>query len=164
MPAERVAALEEIAHTSPYWTKLDAPELQARHDLMRAKLYGFMERPGTVARRYPLNGNSLPARYARAISTDRHGELHAALAEIDPLIQSQPDKPDVHELRGQALLEAGRPAEAIAPLRRAISLAPNPTLIQVLLGQALIATNQASVADEAINDLRSAVARDPDIA
>src|SRR5215471_17670329 len=43
MPRERVAALEEIAHTSPYWNKLDSPELQARHDLMRAKLYGFIE-------------------------------------------------------------------------------------------------------------------------
>jgi predicted Zn-dependent protease len=164
MPAERVAALEEIARTSPYWSKLDPPELQARHDLMRAKLYGFIERPDSVARRYPLSDTSLPARYARAISTYRHSDMRAAIAEIDGLIQAQPNNPYFHELKGQALLEAGRPAEAIAPLRRAIALAPNPTLIQVMLGQALIATNQPGVAEEAITDLRAAVARDPDIA
>ena len=54
MPTERVAALEELARTSPYWDKKDPPELQLRHDLMRAKLLGFLDRPDTVARRYPL--------------------------------------------------------------------------------------------------------------
>src|SRR3984893_12795025 len=55
MPAERVAALEVLAKTSPNWDKKDAPELQLRHDMMRAKLSGFIERPDTVARRYPPN-------------------------------------------------------------------------------------------------------------
>jgi predicted Zn-dependent protease len=38
MPTERLAALGEIARTSPLWDKKDSPELQARHDMMRAKL------------------------------------------------------------------------------------------------------------------------------
>src|SRR5262249_32316024 len=164
MPAERVAALEEIAHTSPYWNKTDSPELQARHDLMRAKLYGFLDRPDTVFRRYPLSDTSLPGRYARAISAYRHGDMRDAMAQIDGLIQAQPNNPYFHELKGQALLEAGRASEAIAPLRRAISLAPTPALIQVLLAQALIATQQPGLADEAINDLRTALAHDSDIA
>src|SRR5262249_34185189 len=52
MPKERVAALEGVARTSPYWDKKDPPELQQRHDMMRAQLSGFIERPGTVQRRY----------------------------------------------------------------------------------------------------------------
>jgi predicted Zn-dependent protease len=164
MPAERVAALEEIAHTSPYWSKPDLPELQARHDLMRAKLYGFLDRPDAVQRRYPLSDTGLPARYARAISTYRHGDMRDAIAQIDGLIQAQPNNPYFHELKGQALLEGGRANEAIAPLRRAISLAPSPALIQVLLAQALIGTQQPGLADEAINDLRVALAHDSDIA
>ena len=72
MPAERVAALEGVARQSPYWDKKDSPEMQVRHDMMRAKLYGFMERPDVVARRYPQTDQSLPARYARAISAYRH--------------------------------------------------------------------------------------------
>jgi predicted Zn-dependent protease len=164
MPAERMAALEEIAKTSPYWNKTDSPELQLRHDMMRAKLYGFMDPPDTVLRRYPPSDTSLPARYARAISTYRHGDIRTAVAEIDSLIQVQPNNPYFYELKGQALLEAGHPTEAVAPLRRALALAPSPVLIQVLLGQALIATNQPALADEAVNDLRAAVSRDPDIA
>jgi predicted Zn-dependent protease len=164
MPTERLAALEEIARTSPYWDKTDSAELQARHDLMRAKLYGFLDRPDAVYRRYPLSDTSLPARYARAISAYRHGDMRDAIAQIDSLIQAQPNNPYFHELKGQALLEGGRAAEAIAPLRRAIALAPTPALMQVMLAQALIATNQPGLADEAINDLRTALARDPDIA
>ena len=163
MPAERMAALEEIAKTSPYWSKPDSPELQLRHDMMRAKLYGFMDRPDTVLRRYPPSDTSLPARYARAISTFRHGDMRTAIAEIDSLIQTQPNNPYFYEIKGQALLEAGRPAEAVVPLRHALSMAPNPALIQVLLGQALIASGQNGAVDEAIGDLRSATANDPDI-
>jgi predicted Zn-dependent protease len=163
MPAERMAALEEIAKTSPYWSKTDSPELQLRHDMMRAKLYGFMDPPDTVLRRYPLSDTSLPARYARAISTYRHGDIRTAVAEIDSLIQVQPNNPYFYELKGQTLLEAGHPTEAVAPLRRALALAPSPALIQVLLGQALIATNQPALADEAVRDLRAAVSGDPDI-
>jgi predicted Zn-dependent protease len=67
MPKERMAALEELVKGSPYWDRKDPPELQLRHDLMRAKLSGFIERPETVVRRYPLTDTTLPARYARAI-------------------------------------------------------------------------------------------------
>jgi predicted Zn-dependent protease len=163
MPAERMAALTEIART-PYWDKLDPPELQLRHDLMRAKLYGFLDQPGSVLRRYPLSNTSLPARYARAISTYRHGTLGDAVAQIDGLIRSEPNNPYFYELKGQALLEGGRPMDAIAPLRHAASLAPTPALIQVLLAEALIATQQAALADEAIRDLQAALANDKDIA
>ena len=83
MPAERVAALEEIARSSPYWDKKDDPALQMRHDMMRAKISAFMERQDTVYRRYPLSNNSLPARYAHAIATYLHGDLRNALAQID---------------------------------------------------------------------------------
>src|SRR5262249_46603457 len=160
MPTDRMAALEQIAHTSPYWSKTDLPELQARHDLMRAKLYGFLDRPDAVYRRYPLSDTGLPARYARAISLYRHGDMRDAITQIDALIQTQPNNPYFHELKGQALLEAGRANEAIPPLRRAIALAPTPALIQVMLAQALIATKQPALADEAIADLRTALARD----
>ncbi|MCA1452058.1 M48 family metallopeptidase [Bradyrhizobium sp. BRP22] len=160
MPADRVSALAEIARSSPYWDKKDDAALQLRHDMVRAKISAFMERPDTVNRRYPSSNNSLPARYARAISTYLHGDLRSALAQIDGLIQVQPNNAYFYELRGQALLEGGRPAEAIAPLRRAVQLSGNAPLIEMLLGQALVATNNNAYTDEAINILRAAVARE----
>ncbi len=72
LPPERVAALEVMVKSSPYYDVKDPPALQLRHDLMRAKLSGFLEAPGTVMRRYPPSDQSLPARYARAISTYRY--------------------------------------------------------------------------------------------
>jgi predicted Zn-dependent protease len=163
MPKERVAALEEIARTSLNWDKRDAAELQLRHDLARAKLYGFLERPDSLLRRYPLTDQSLPARYARAISAYRYGGMSDALGQIDTLIHAQPNNPYFYEIKGQALLEAGRGREAIAPLRRALALAPAPALIEVLLGQALLASNDAGTVDEAIDHLKKALARDAEI-
>jgi predicted Zn-dependent protease len=160
VPAERVAALEEIAHTSPYWDKKDDPALQRRHDMMRAKISGFLERQDTVYRRYPLSDNSMPARYAHAIATYLHGDLRNALTQIDVLIQTQPNNPYFYELRGQALLEGGRPTEAIAPLRKAVSLSNNAPLIEMLLGQALVATDNRTYTDEAIAILRAAISRE----
>jgi predicted Zn-dependent protease len=160
MPAERVAALEEIARSSPYWDKKDDAAQQLRHDMMRAKVAAFMERQDTVYRRFPLSNETLPARYARAITTYLHGDLRNALAQIDGLIQIQPGNPYFYELRGQALLEGGKPAEAIAPLRKATQLSNNAPLIEMLLGQALIASNNKGYTDEAIAILRAAVARE----
>ena len=162
MPAERVAALEALAKASPYWDRKDPPELQLRHDMMRAKLSGFLDRPDTVARRYPLGDHSLPARYARAISTYRHSDLRQAVAQIDGLIQAQPNNPYFYELKGQALLEGGHPAEAVAPLRHAVQLSHGAPLIQIMLAQALIATNNAKVAEEAAELLRVAISREPE--
>jgi predicted Zn-dependent protease len=160
MAPDRVAALEEVAHSSPYWDRKDDPALQARHDMMRAKISAFMERQDTVYRRYPLSDTSLPARYAHAITTYLHGDLRSALAQIDGLIQVQPANPYFYELRGQALLEGGKPAEAIAPLRKAVQLSNNAPLIEMLLGQALVATDNKAYTEEAIAILRAAVTRE----
>jgi predicted Zn-dependent protease len=162
MPADRVAALETLAKTSPYWDRKDPPELQLRHDMMRAKLSGFLERPDTVARRYPSSDHSLPARYARAISTYRHSDLRQALVQIDGLIQAQPNNPYFYELKGQALLEGGHPAEAVAPLRQAAQLSHNNPLIEIMLAQSLNATNNPKFAEEAVGLLRTAIAREPE--
>ncbi|HEY0852820.1 MAG TPA: M48 family metalloprotease [Bradyrhizobium sp.] len=160
MPADRVSALEGLARSSPYWDKKDDPALQLRHDMVRAKISAFMEKPDTVYRRYTTSNSSLPARYARAIVTYRHGDLRSAIAQIDSLIQEQPNNPYFYELRGQAMLEGGRPAEAIAPLRKAVQLSHNAPLIEMLLGQALVASNNNAYTDEAINILRAAVSRE----
>ena len=162
MPAERVAALQEFASTSPYWDKKDDPALQLRHDMARAKISAFMERPETVYRRYPLTNDTMPARYARAISTYLHGDLRSALAQIDTLIQVQPNNPYFYEVRGQALLESGKPAEAIPALRKAVALSNNAPLIEMLLGQALVGTDNTTYTDDAIRILRAAVAREPE--
>ena len=75
----------------------------------------------------------------------------------------QPNNPYFYELKGQALLEGGRAIEALGPLRHAVQLAQRPALIQVVLAQALIATNRPDAADEAVGILRIALSREPDV-
>lgn len=161
-PTERIANLEVTAKKSPYWDKKDPPALQARHDLMRAKLFGFTARPDEVARRYPISDNSLAARYARSIAAYRNKQLANALTGIDGLIREQPNNPYFWELKGQALLEFGRANEAVAALKRAVALAPNSGLIKGMLGHALVSTGNPRNIDEAIIELSNATQREPD--
>ena len=121
-----------------------------------------MERPDTVLRRYPHVDDSLPARYARAIAGYQHGDLRNAIAQIDALLQAQPNNPYFHELRGQALLEGGAPDEAIAPLRRALQLSNNSPLIADDARPGAGRLRQCGPPTRRSSILRTALAREPE--
>lgn len=160
MPQERVSQLEDLARKSPYFAVKDPPALQARHDMMRAKLIAFTEAPQVVARSYPASDMSRPARYARAIVAMKTRAPADAVAAIDGLIADDPNNPWFRELKGQALIEAGRPAEAIAPLRQAVALAPDAGQLRIMLGRALVATEEPTKVTEGAGMLEAATTRD----
>ena len=164
LPRERVIEIESLIGQSKFADRRDPQELQARHDLIRAKLVGFTWSAQNVQRRYPLGDNSLAARYARAIVAYRSGKPGPAQEQIDGLIKSAPKNPYFLELKGQALLESGNPKAAVAPLRKAVALAPKSNLLKILLGQALVALDDKALAAEAVKVLSSAMEGDPDIA
>jgi predicted Zn-dependent protease len=159
LPRDRLSNLETVARASPTFNTKDSPALQARHDLMRAKLVAFLGTAAEVSRRYPLSDTSLAGRYARAVSAYRFGRIQEAVAQIDGLIAAQPNNPYFHELKGQALLEGNRVSESIGPLRRAAALAPHGTPIKVMLGHALVAADRT---DEGIRILTQASQADPE--
>lgn len=163
LPAERVIALEALVAKSKFADRTDPPELQARHDLVRAKLAAFTYQPDRVARLYPRSDKSLPARYARAIGAYRRGAIKDAVVLIDDLIKAQPGNAYFWELKGQALLEHGKPKESVEPLRKAVSLAPGSGLLRILLGEALVATGSKGNVDEAISSLTVGLQKDPDV-
>ena len=150
MPQQRLTQLRELVTSSPYYNAVDPPELQFRHDLVKAKLYGFLDTPEVLFNRYPQTDQSLAAQYARAIATYRKSGVRSAMPLVDTLIAAQPNWPYFYEIKGQFLFESGNPAAAVAPLRQAVNLAPNEPLIRVMLGQALLGTNDAKLVDEAI--------------
>jgi predicted Zn-dependent protease len=162
MAPERIANLETVARQSPWFEQRDPPALQRRHDLARAKLFGFTARAEEVARRYPASDQSLAARYARAIIAYRFRPGPEAYGQIDALIREQPNNPFFWELKGQALLEGARAREAIAPLRRAVALAPGQPLIRGMLGHALVASGDRANLDAAVRELTAVTQRDPD--
>lgn len=162
MPQERIALLERIAKASPSYNAPDKPDFIQRHALARAKALAFMRDAGAVQRAYPLSDHSLAARYARAISSYRFGDVDAAQKQIDALIAEKPNDPYFWELKGQALLEAGRARAAVSPLRKAVSLDPGAALIRILLAQAMVATNDKALLDQAMSELRQALVHERD--
>ena len=160
IPRDRVRLLENSARKSRYFNKKDPPELLFRHKLAQAKLHGFLEAAPTVYRRYPKSNKSIPARYARAIAAYRRADLALAMREIDSIIKAFPKNPYFWELKGQALFESGKAKQAVAPLRQAVKLAPGAALIRILLGQAMMATNDPKLVKEAIAQLRKASTRE----
>ena len=156
---ERMAALAEVFSKDPAWGRPPDATLEARFQRVRAKLLGFVS-PKQATTKYPHSDESVPARYARAYAYHVGGYPEAALAEADALLAASPRDPFFLEVKGQILLESGRPAEALAPLRQATELSDNSPLIASMLGHALIATEKAQNFPEAKQVLKAAVGRD----
>jgi predicted Zn-dependent protease len=162
MPLDRIRNLENIVTRSPNFDKKDAPALVLRHELMQAKLFGFLNSAQVVYQKYPPSDRTLPARYARAIAAMRIGDLKNAIPEIDSLIKEIPQNPYFWELKGQALLEGGRTADAVAPLKQALKLLPNNGLISMMLAQAQLGSESPENARAALESLRVAARTESD--
>jgi predicted Zn-dependent protease len=160
LPPQRILQLKALVEQSPYYSNVDPPELQQRHDLVKAKLFGFLDKPETVFNRYPQSDQSLPAIYARAIATYRKSGVQAAMPLLDALIVANPNNPYFWELKGQFLFESGNVKAAIPPLRMAVQLAPKEPLIRIMFAQVLLGAKGQENVDEAITNLRTALARE----
>ncbi|MDP5279399.1 M48 family metalloprotease [Sphingomonas sp. DG1-23] len=160
MSADRVRTLKADLEAAPSWSKpLDA-KIEQRFKRVQAKLRGYVAEPETTLRRYPTSDQSAPAHYARAYAYHKSGYPDQAAAETAALVKTAPDDPYFLELEGQILLESGKPAEAIAPLREATRRSNNQPLIAATFGHALLATEDKANLAEAEGVLRQAVARD----
>ena len=159
LSGERINVLREVYTVDPAWDKPVDPKLEARFERIKAKLVGFVSEPTQTLIKYPESDQSLPAHYARAYAWHKSAYPDKAIAEVNALLAAQPHDPYFLELKGQVLLESGKPADAIPPLREAVQLTQQP-LIATMLGHALIATEDDRNFAEAEQVLRTAVARD----
>ncbi|SNS50917.1 Putative Zn-dependent protease, contains TPR repeats [Sphingomonas laterariae] len=162
MSADRAAVMENELKSDPAWSRPTDPTLEARFQRVKGKLAGFVNEPKVTLAKYPESNRSVPAHYARAYAWHKAAYPDKAVAEIDSLVAGAPHDPYFLELKGQVLLESGRPADAIPPLREAVAATRGNPLIASLLGHALIATENPANRAEARTVLRNAVARDND--
>ena len=156
---ERVTTLQELYSKDPAWDRPPDPQLEARFQRVKAKLTGFVN-PKQATVKYPESDKSVPAHYARAYAYHVGAYPEKALSEANALLATNPDDPFFLELKGQILLESGRPMEAIAPLREATRRSGDDPLIASMLGHALISTERKEHFAEAKQVLKSAVNRD----
>ncbi len=159
LSGERINVLREVYTVDPAWERPVDPALEARFERIKAKLIGFVSEPTQTLQKYPETDQSMPAHYARAYAWHKSAYPQKALEEADALLAAAPDDPYFLELKGQILLESGRPKDAVAPLREAVKITNQP-LIAVLLSHALIATEDEANFAEAEQVLRLAVQRD----
>jgi len=160
LSGERIQTMTADLTASPAYNKPPDAALQERFLRVKAKLIGYVGTPSQTLNTYPPSDQSVYAHYARAYAYHKGGYPDKANAEAEALVKAAPHDPYFLEVKGQILLEAGKPAEALAPLREATELSRSNPLIATTFGHALIATENKANYPEAIKVLRTAVARD----
>jgi predicted Zn-dependent protease len=162
LSADRIEALSGTLKKSPWWDAKTDPVLEARFERVKAKLSGYVSDPDITLRKYPETDQSIPAIYARAYAWHKSAYPDKAVEEANKLIAAMPHDPYFLELKGQILLESGKPADAVPVLREAVQRSNNQPLIASLFGHALIATEDQANYAEAKQVLKVSVARDHD--
>ncbi|MEL6374725.1 MAG: M48 family metalloprotease [Pseudomonadota bacterium] len=160
-PRARIARLTRAVRASRFYKRRDPPQLLLRHNLMRAKIRGYIDPPYATLNLY-RGKQTLPARYGRAIAHYFSGNLRRAVQEADKLIAAQPKNPFFHEVKGDFYLRSGQYALAIPSLERAYKLSKRATLIGIKLGKALQASNRGPKATKrAVRLIERAILVDP---
>ena len=159
LSSERVLALQQELMKDAAWSRPVDPDLEARFERVKAKLWGFLD-PKQAVQKYPESDQSVPAHYARALAYHMSAYPEKATSEIEALLKTSPNDPYFLEFEGQILLEGGKPAEALAPLREATERSGNAPLIAAMLGHALVSTENPKNFAEAKQVLKTAVNRD----
>jgi predicted Zn-dependent protease len=162
LTSDRIAVFADKVRNTASWTSKPDPELEARFQRVKAKLSGFVNEPKQTIAQYPESDKTIPAHYARAYAWHRSAYPDKALQEADALLAAKPHDPYFEELKGQILLESGRPMEALPLLRDAVNTTNAQPLIASTFGHALIATEDPANYAEARRVLKAAVARDND--
>ncbi|MBX7514017.1 M48 family metalloprotease [Qipengyuania sp. GH38] len=160
LSGDRISTLRGTYEKDPAWNRPSDPAIEARFQRIKAKLKGYVADPEHTLRDYPESDASTPALVARAYAYHKQAKMEMALDTADRLIERQPADPYFLELKGQVLLESGRPGEALDYLREATQLSRSEPLIASLFGHALIATEDESNYEEAERVLRASVGRD----
>jgi predicted Zn-dependent protease len=162
LSGQRIEALRRPVEAASNYGHRDSPERLAQHAIVLAKIHAFMDSPNQTLRDYPSTATAYPARYARAIALFKNGQTDPALDAVDALIAEKPENPYLWELRGQILFEEGRPADSLESHQRAVQLKPDAPLLRINLAHALIETNDAARLDEAVDQLKRALAVEKD--
>ncbi|MEH6665904.1 MAG: M48 family metalloprotease [Brevundimonas sp.] len=162
LSSRRIENLRRPVESLPNHDAAEPAHWAGQHALMLAKISAFLNPPAQTFRTYRESDASLPARYARAIAWYRQGETQRAVNAVDALIAEDPENPYYWELKGQILFEAGSPAEAVPAHQRAVELMPEDApLLRINLAHALIESNDETVLDRAITELRRATVDEP---
>jgi predicted Zn-dependent protease len=112
------------------------PDLPERFKRIQAKVIAFMQSAMATRLKFPEKNTDFATRYARAIAFYKDKKYSQALAAVDTLLQTYPQDPYLHELKGQISFEYGQVDAAIQAYEKALALKPKAALIRIALVQA----------------------------
>lgn len=161
LSSSRIEGLRHRVEQNAHYDTPDTPEAIAEHNIMKAKLEGFLN-PTVAITKYGEKDTSYPARYARAIAYYQMKQPDQSLKLLDALLAEQPDNPYLWELKGQVLFEFGRAPEAEQPQRKSVELKPDAPLLRINLGQTLIALDDDKKVEEGVSELKKALTQEHD--
>ena len=161
LSSERIETLRSRVERQSHHDAVDSPADLAEHQIMRAKLEGFLN-PQVALMKYKESDNSFPARYARSIAYYQMKEPDRALKLIDGMLLDNAENPYLWELKGQILFEFNRVEQAEEPQRRSVALKPDAPLLRINLGQTLINQKEPAKVEEGVRELKRALLNDTD--
>ena len=154
---DRVFDLNDMVESSPYREVQDSPESLHTFQMVQAKLAGFVLPVKEALVRFPDSDTSEPSRYAHAMVYLRQPNLQKALAAINSLITDEPNNPYFYEARGQIYLSMAKPLQAIPDYQKSVSLRPQAPQLRLALATAQLATEDQSLAQPALANLKAAI-------
>jgi predicted Zn-dependent protease len=157
---ERIEHVNDHLKKSPYSNTEPSADKVAAFGLAVTKLNAFLDPYEKTLKKYPESDNSLNAHYARSIAYYKIPKLDKSLAEINKLIELQPQNPFFHEMKGQILFENGKVMESIPYYTKAVDLMPSSALLRIVLATAQISSENESMRTKAIANLEKALVKE----
>lgn len=156
LSVNRMSYLDQRVKQSASYNKKAPKSLQFAHEMVQAKLYGFIKSPQATLEKY--SDNSMQSRYARAIMYAYHlSNRNKSVALIDSLIAQQPKNPYFYELKGYVLSRTSLFNDSVVRLyQKALALAPNNLVMRLEIGNVLINTGKKKLVLQGITHLKLA--------
>lgn len=140
-------AREYIAEHAPDYRAPDTTTRDARYELVRAKLVGYLDDAKNVLQKYPYSDKSDAALYARAIANMRGGNLDGARMGTQTLISRNPDNGYFYELLGDIEYQFGHYDDSVHAYEKSLALVKDAPQIETAL--ALVLAERGKPGDNA---------------
>lgn len=145
----------------PTKSKTEVDAENAEYNMLRAKLYGYLDKDKTVLTLYPYSDKSDAAIYARAIANMQNGNLDVAKTGTQTLIKRHPKSPYFYELLGDIEFQYGHYDDSVDAYDESLKLSNNAPQIETALGLVLSERNKPGDFERARNLIKHVILTDP---
>ncbi len=126
----------------PTQTATEKENENAKYEMLRSKLIGYLDKEKNVLTRYPYKNKSDSAIYARAIANMQNGNLDVAKTGTQTLIKRNPKNPYFYELLGDIEYQYGHYDDSVRAYEQSLKLTKDTPQIETALALVLSERNK----------------------